>query len=372
MTLFDNLKVNPKQGITLAHQLKQQITWMITNGQLPAGSRLPSVQEMAKRLGINLHTVRSAYHQLESEGLVDSRQGRGTHVLPFDLAHFAQVVSNLRSHTIGVILPSWQNPFYHLFLQGVEEIAEADQTLFFIGNTHDDPQAAFQQLARFSARQVDGVLVVAHDVSSIFKTGEKESVRSDPLPIVTVDWPSSSGCRVLVDLEDAGTQATRHLVSHGHRRIGLITFAHDLANVVPINHGYQQVLVESGLTPDPAYQVRVPGFDLASGYEGARRLLSLPKPPSAIFAIADMLALGAMKAIKDSGLRIPHDIALTSFNDIPLATLVDPPLTTVAAPAVELGRESMRRLRQLIDGKPIDQSQVMLTVQLVVRQSCGC
>ena len=113
-------------------------------------------------------------------------------------------------------------------------------------------------------------------------------------------------------------------------------------------------------------------FELQSGVEGGRKLLALEKPPTAIFAISDMLAIGAMQAIKSAGLRVPQDIALAGFNDIPLAGLVDPPLTTVKAPAEAAGREAMKMLRQLIEGKRLDRECVLLPTALVVRQSCGC
>jgi DNA-binding LacI/PurR family transcriptional regulator len=190
--------------------------------------------------------------------------------------------------------------------------------------------------------------------------------------LVTVDWPGCRGYSVQIDLELAGYQATQHLLAHGHRRIGLVTFAMQPANVSPIHLGYQRALEETGLRVDPDLIAGVPGFDMASGAKGAVRLLALPQPPTAIFAIADTLALGALKAIKLAGLRIPEDIALAGFNDTPLAALVEPPLTTVAAPAVELGRQAMSMLQDLITGVKPSKRQIVLPTAPVIRRSCGC
>jgi hypothetical protein len=96
-----------------------QITWLIANGQLEPGDRLPTVRRLAEHLSINLHTVRSAYQKLEMQGLVETRRGRGTHVLSFDPRLVAQAAGPLRSHTVGVIVAGWGNPFYHTFLRGV-------------------------------------------------------------------------------------------------------------------------------------------------------------------------------------------------------------------------------------------------------------
>ena len=104
--------------------------------------------------------------------------------------------------------------------------------------------ADFAQLA---SRQVDGVIVVSHDIFQFFPKERAQPVHAEALlPIVTVDWPDCEGACVLVDLENAGYQATRHLLEHGHRRVGLITYAGEVANVLPVNAGYRQRLAGAG------------------------------------------------------------------------------------------------------------------------------
>jgi len=372
MDIFNQIKVDPHLDATLASQLKEQLTWLIVNGKLRAGDQLPAAHTMADRLGINLHTVRSAYLKMETEGLVEIGRGRGTHVLPFDLSNLSQTAGKLPSNMVGVIVPSWSNPFYHTFLQGVEEIAEGDQTLLIVCNTHDDPVAARRDFARLAAKGTDGILVASHDIHEVFQSEVPLDEQMERLPFVTVDWPNLQGYSVRIDLESAGYQATRHLLEHSHRRIGLITFAEEAANVQEINKGYQRALEEQGLRLDPSYIIGVAGFGMDSGSEDAKRLLEMKDPPTAIFTIADMLALGAMKTIKKAGLKIPDDIALASFNNIPAAELVDPQLTTVAAPTIQMGREAMKMLQILIEGKTPARREIILPTTLVVRESCGC
>ncbi len=372
MSILESLNVYPRQDASLVQQIKQQITWLVANGQLRAGDPLPSVRQLASHLGINVNTVRSAYQKLEAEGLVETRQGRGTQVLPFDLSRFAQAQGELRSHTIGVIIPNWSHPFYHAFLQGVEEVAEKDQTLLFLCNTHDDPGNAWRDFARLSAKGVDGILVASHDISQFRTTSFPTMLHQRVTPYVTVDWPGSTGYAVQLDLESAGYQATRHLVTHGHQRIGLITFTHDIENITPVNSGYQRALREAGLTQDSDLIARVPSFNPSAGADGAHRLLRLENPPTAVFAISDSLALGVMQVIKEAGLHIPRDIALAAFNDIPAAALVDPQLTTVSAPSYQLGLEAMKMLRLLIEGKKPPHRRIILPTSLVIRKSCGC
>lgn len=371
MNIWEKISINPRHDATLAHQISRQITWLIASGKLRPGDRLPGVRLLAEHLGVNLHTVRNAYKKMEVEGLVETRRGRGTHVLAFDPLQIMHSSRQERSHTVGILLPSLNNPFYQSFLLGVEEISEQEQTLLFLCNTHDDPAALWRSLAQLSSKQVDGILVLSQDISAYAAMAGETSARSGKMPFVTVDWPGSTGYSVSLDLESAGYQAARHLLAHGHRRIGLITFGLHIANVKPIHAGYFRALAESGLRENPELIAGVHGFDPAAGESGARNLLNLPQPPSAIFAIADTLALGAMKAIKQAGLHIPEDIALVGFNDIPLAAMVEPSLTTIAAPAIELGREAMKMLQMLIAGKQPAPRSLILPTSLVIRESCG-
>jgi DNA-binding LacI/PurR family transcriptional regulator len=367
VNILDLISIDASHDTGLAFQIKQQITWLIINGTLQPGERLPTILKLSLHLGINLHTVRSAYHKLEADGLVETVRGRGTHVMAYEPQQFARHSSALRSHTVGVILPSVTNPFYHAFLKGVEEIADEDQTLLFVCDTHDNPNHTWRNYTRLVAKDVDGILVVSDDIQAFLHS---QVVYAGP-PLVSVDWPCAPGYSVQFDLESAGYQATRHLLEHGHRRIGLITFALDSENTMPVNSGYRRALREAGVPFDPKMEARVFSFDMTSGAEGVHQLLALDQPPTAIFAIADMLALGAMRAIRAAGLRIPDDIALVGFNDIPLAELIEPPLTTVAAPAQEAGRTAMSMLSELIAGKQPLRKQVMLPTKLVVRHSCG-
>jgi len=187
-----------------------------------------------------------------------------------------------------------------------------------------------------------------------------------------VDWPGAEGCSLQIDHESAGWQAGRHLVAHGHLRIGMITFSRQVANVLPVHAGFERALGAGGIPLDPEYIAGVDGFGMEEGALGVRRLLALADPPTAIFCIADTLAFGALQALRAAGLRVPQDIALVSYNNNPYAELVEPPLTTVAVPSYEMGVRAMQMLRQLIAGGMPEERQVLLPTELIIRRSCGC
>jgi DNA-binding LacI/PurR family transcriptional regulator len=154
--------------------------------------------------------------------------------------------------------------------------------------------------------------------------------------------------------------------------VGLITYSVELANVSPVQRGYQRALREAGIAGKPEYIANVHGFDTTAGAEGARKLLALEHRPTAIFAISDPLAIGAICALQQAGVRIPEQLAITGFNDVPLAALITPPLTTVSARAYQMGLEAMKMLQSLIAGKRPKRQQILLPTTLVIRQSCGC
>jgi len=372
MNILDRININPRLDTTITQQLKQQVDWFIASGQLQPGDILPSVRQVANHYGININTVRSAYQKLEAEGLVETRQGVGTRVLPYNLERMAQLASSLPSHTVGVIFPSLASPIYHTFLQGVESVATQTRTMLFMCLTHDDRGETQRYYAQLASKNVDGILLASEDDRLLAST-EHDPLSRKPqaIPLVVVDWPPSTGYAVNMDLEDVGYQATQHLLQHGHRRIGLITHALDLPNVQPLNMGYQRALRVAEIAIDARLIVAVHGFDITVGAEGARKLMAVDNPPTAIFAFSDRPAIGAMCALQQIGLRIPQDVAIVGFNDIPLAEFVNPPLTTVAAPAYEMGLKAMKMLQSLIAGKDPDQKQLILPTSLVIRQSCG-
>ncbi len=360
--------LTPASGIPLAQQIRQYYSRSIASGKLHAGDLLPAVRALAGQLGVNVNTVRQAYSRLERDGLVKTSQGVGTQVLDLDPNRLLRMARAETTNSVGLILPDLGNPFYYPFLQGVESVAHQDQTLLLVCNTHDDQRDMLRSFAQLSAQHIDGIIAAACNLCDFLPSA---AGRNAALPLVTADWPECSGYSVQMDLANAGYLATRHLIDHGHRRIGLITVDRLPVNVRPVNDGYERALHSARLQVEPSLITRIGTWDMESGRQAAERLIGLPQPPTAIFAIADMLALGAMEAVQRAGLRIPQDLALTSFNDITFAALVKPALTTVAAPTYELGRQAMRMLNALRAGKIPARKRITLPTSLVIRESCG-
>jgi DNA-binding LacI/PurR family transcriptional regulator len=365
---FKSIQLNPDSDISLIAQLSQQITWLIASGELSEGDLLPPMRELAEQLGVHMHTVRQAYQRLEANSLVSIRTRRGTEVLAYDPEALAVVSEDRTSRLIGVILPTPVS-FYSPYVQTIQREA-LDRGYFPIFcYAFDNPFLAESYFNQLLSRHVDGFIITGLALPSLL---ENPGLLKKYPPIISVDMPDIPGYQVLIDLEYAGCQAAEHLLTHGYRRIGLITPPLEWPNVMPFYKGYEKALLASGLSPDPELTAVVDCFEDTCGQDGADQLLDLTQRPEAIVAAADRLALGAMRAIQGRGLKIPDDIALVGANDIPAAALVTPGLTTISMPAAEMGSRAFIMLEELLSGKKPSRKKVVLDTELVIRRSCGC
>jgi len=368
MSIFEQVHVDSKAEIPLVAQLTQQITWLIASGELQEGDKLPPIREFAQALGIHMHTVRTAYQRLEADMLVTVHPGRGTIVLPFDPKFMAGTRPNLPSFLIGVLIPA-PVPVYQPYLEAIYHASRNSRWMPIVCYTGDNPALTEKYIHQLLAKQVDGFIVTSIGPTESF---EKTVQVDQSPPIVFVDVPHIQRNSILGDPEGAAYQATHHLLEHGHKRVALITAPLDWENVVPCYQGYQRALAENGILLDSNLVIEVPDFKSESGYEGALTLLKGDTPPPAVFIIADGLAIGALQAFNKSGVSVPGDIAITSFNNIEAATLVTPGLTTATFPAYELGILAVQRLQDLLSNQDVEEGQIVLESKLVIRQSCGC
>ncbi|MFD0634545.1 LacI family DNA-binding transcriptional regulator [Catenulispora yoronensis] len=175
---------------------------------------------------------------------------------------------------------------------------------------------------------------------------------------------------VTSDNRTGAAAAVRHLFDLGHRAIATITGPLSLMPAAERLAGYEHEMARLGLSPHPDHVV-TGDFFLSSGYDCAAQLLALPEPPTAIFAAGDEMAIGALHALADAGLRAPDDVAVVGFDDIEAASLVRPTLTTVAQDRVGLGAGAVQALLSALDDDGAVQAPLQVATRLVVRGSCG-
>ena len=359
------LHVDQNSPLPLAGQIAQQLAWLIVGGALQEGDELPPVQELGDELGINLHTVRAGYQQLESRGLVSLGRGRRAKVLVFDRAGQFDSSSPVPSYAIGVIIPEFIQA-YAPMLAGIESEAAKQPALVFVANAHENSGTALRTLDRLVAHGVDGIIVAAALLDA------DAHIPANPRPpIVFIDAPGSPGTSIEFDLETSQYLATNHLIEHGHRRIGYITPPVGIASVAHKQTGHSRALEEAGIEPESQLTVEVKDFEISSGRDAAQQLLEAPDPPTAITATADKLAVGVYQAAYLAGVGIPEDLAVTSNDNSELSSIINPGLTTVTLPVRRAGELAVESIRKIQDGSP-GPSQIILNVELIIRESCGC
>lgn len=275
-----------------------------------------------------------------------------------------------RSRTLGLVFDTQSaglaDPALAELVAGLAEGAAAHGYYLLLASAaNEQPE---QELAAQLARtgRVDGVVLLDLRVDD----ERAAALAAAGVPCVGVGFPSETATcpTVGLDLRQAAQHAARHLLSLGHRRLGLIALPSDLVDSEPFYEGFVAGLEAAGIEPDPALIVEA-GTTQDDGIAAMQELLGAPEPPSAVVAASDALAFGAMHAARDAGLEVGRELSLVGCGDLPLAAHTYPPLTTLRAPRRPLGAALARTLAARIEGRPAEVAPVALQLQLIIRRT---
>lgn len=276
---------------------------------------------------------------------------------------FAQGLASGNSKTIGVVTQNIGSPIYDSISQGVlKELVKSTYSPIFADGQWE-PDVGHAAVETLLGRKVDGLIVLG----SVLPREELDRVNSI-LPTVVVGreidgWEKQC---LFIDNEQAGYDATRHLIDLGHRQIAHITGIKDHQDSVRRMAGYKRALTESGIAIDEEL-ICEGQFDGNSGVMAIQNLLNKSKSFSAIFAANDIMAFGARLALHRRGIRVPDDISIIGFDDQAESAFVTPPLTTVRQPAREMGQAAAEALVKLISGSEYELPS--LVAKIVIRES---
>ncbi len=279
----------------------------------------------------------------------------------------ARSLQTSRSHLVGVLVDRMQSPFSAATVQGIQDGLRSAGYSISIAYSNRDQSLAIEAINSFYSRQVDGIVIL----NSWLHTYNDPILALQNRPFVFVNRLFGACKQNCVGPGDryGACLATQHLIDLGHRRIGYINGAETWLEAQDRASGYRDTLSKNNLPVDETL-IQQGDWGVDSGYQAAQQLLSLQERPTAIFAANDIMALGAIYAIQEAGLRIPIDIALVGYDDRDFASWIKPALTTIRMPAYEMGQAAARLLLQQFNGqKPEDASQI--PGELVIRDSCG-
>jgi LacI family transcriptional regulator len=278
----------------------------------------------------------------------------------------ARTLASGQTHTVGLLAIEIDSSFFRDVIGGVDEQVTAYDYDFMLCTTHDRKGKESDYVARLSHGMVDGLLVILPRGLTDYVA----QLRTEQFPFVIIDHDAEApGCNVVNSANRTGArEAVDHLLSLGHRRVGFITGARGVGSAEQRLRGYEDALRGAGLEIDDRLVLNG-DFLEPRGYEAAMELLTMPEPPTAIFASSDTAAFGVMRAARERGLRVPRDLSVVGFDDIAEASWVTPALTTVRQPMREMGKAAVRMLMDMLREPDRPPTTMVLGSKLVVRDT---
>ncbi len=334
-----------------------------------------TLKDIAQKSGYSVTTVSRAL-----AGYSDVNEQTRQHIT--EIAHalgyqpnlLARQFRNQRTQTLGLIIPAYDytfsTGFYSQLMLGIGDAASLEHYDLLISAQEpgDSEMAAYRRMV--AGNRVDGMIIARTRQQDARIRYLKE--QDHPFVVSGRSAPDEESDFPYIDVDSqAGIYTVvQHFVELGHRDIGLILPAPDMAFTEYRHEGYRRGLMEAGLPYRPEYVVN---GDLwwSGGFQGTQSLLDRHPELTAIIACNDLMALGAMSAIQGRGLQVGRDVAVAGFDDIPAAEYAYPPLTTVHQPIYEIGQRLVRMLIGIITATPPQETQVLLPSKLIVRASSG-
>jgi LacI family transcriptional regulator len=341
------------------------------NGRIDVGSAEPArvtINHVAALAGVSPTTVS---HVLSGKRLVAEETRDTVHEairkLGYRPNHVARSLRTRRSHMIAVVVPDITNTFYSVLTRGLADTLVGDGYGTYVCNTDGllDREAKF--LDDMVDRGADGIVLGAVDRASVGALQQADL----GVPVVCIghglEHPRVDV--VTVDDEQGSYEVTQHLLARRPAKIAMI----EGPGETPVTRiaGFERAMREAGRKVDPALMV-TGDWTRHGGYAAMRDLLGRParKRPDAVFCANDLMAIGAIDALREAGLAVPDDVAIAGFDDVDAATIVHPPLTTVVNPSYDIGASAGRLLLSRLSGEYDGQGrEVGLPCPLVVRDS---
>lgn len=282
----------------------------------------------------------------------------------------ARGLASKKTTTVGVVIPDISNSIFSEVARGIEDIANMYHYNIILCNADKKKDKEIRVINTLLEKQVDGLLFMGGAITEEHIQAFKTS--SVPVVLCATGDEQHTIPSVDIDHEKAAYDAVQVLLQNGHRKIAMISGTlQDPTNGYARYQGYKKALEDAGIPVREDY-VRIGNYRYESGLEVTKYFLELDERPTAIFAATDEMAIGAIHALQDSGLKVPDDISVISVDNIRMASMVRPQLTTVAQPMYDIGAVAMRLLTKLMNKETKDASelsQVILPHDIIHRNS---
>ncbi len=332
-------------------------------------SRPATIRDVARRAAVSVATVSRVF---SGKDPVRAATGERVRAVAQELRYVPHVAARSlitkRTDTLGVLLPDIYGEFFSELIRGIDEAARTHGLHLLVASGRSDQREIAAVLHALRGR-VDGLIVMSPEVPA----KEFESSLPHGAPLVLLDCQNEGTAFTALRIDNFGGAGdmVRHLAALGHRRIAMVCGPASNFDARERLRGYRAARRRLDLPADA--ELEVPGdFGEESGYLAGRQLMSSRRPPSAIFAANDAMAIGCLRALAELGLAVPGKVAVGGFDDIPIARFTTPPLTSVRVPIAAIGRLALQHLLALMRGdEPPVRHSITLSTTLIVRRSCG-
>jgi LacI family transcriptional regulator len=330
---------------------------------------MPNIRDVSARAGVAPSTVSAVFTGKGRVGpTTRARVIAAAQSLSYRPNGLAQSLRRRQTKSIGLIIPSVSNPFYMALARGAEDAAFAAGYDVLLCNSDRDPAKEWHYVASLRDKWIAAMIFAAPMVALdqvVFAKHESTAV-----VVMNAPYEDQSVDEIWIDYRSATREIVEYLVGLGHRRIAYLGGPQSVPRFRDRLEGYCGTLRALGLYDEGL--VRIGGYGFEDGYAQAATLTAARADVTAIFCASDVIAIGALGALVDRGVRVPADVSLVGFDDVPLASLVRPRLTTVYQPSYEAGKVAVElALARLRDGANAPKQRRQLGTRLIVRDSAG-
>ena len=325
-----------------------------------------TIKDIAKLAGVSHTTVSRALNDspLISQG-TKAKIKTIAETLNYTPNYNAKSLVLDRSYNIGLFFSTinegTSSNFFYEVVKGVNHVIHKEYNLIVSGIDE------YADLNAINKKKFDGIIIMSQSTKDdyyIFNILEKNI----PIVVLNREIQDAHVINILSNDRHGAQNAVEHLISEGHREIALIEGKKGFKSSYERKEGFVQALVNHNISIHKAYMVEGK-YDLESGYQAMKQLLSLTNIPTAVFCSNDDMAVGAIKAIMNEGLRVPEDISIIGFDDNVFSSFLSPALTTIKKPIEEISIKGAGKLLKLIDDKNLERERIYVPTVLQIRES---
>lgn len=326
---------------------------------------MANIQQVAQKAGVSVATVSRVLNNVSAVSpKTRLKVEDAIKELKYEPSMLGRNLRNSESRLLLVLIPSISNPFYTEIIKGIENIAITHDYNILLCETDSNPQRENIYFNMVKNKLADGIISMDPTVN---RQKLKELAENHSIILCSEYEEGGIIPYVTIDNELAAYQAIKHLIKIGNQKIALINADEKFLYTRQRRRGYERALKEFKIPIRTEWIYNTEKLDFESGVHAMRMLLQLKERPTAVFAVSDTLAIGALKEINVSGLKVPDDIAVVGFDKISFSNMTNPTLTTIAQPMNKMGSTAANMLINRIKGNKVEN--IVLDHELVIRES---